>query len=107
MTQTTRVKNASVQTAETRRKLIKRNIKLYNEFLNVEVDFDPENNAAPKSEFQNLREGCFKMKVDHRKNQGGTRFDLQKLMVKLMFRFEIERQYNDLRKRAGAHGQIL
>ena len=43
MTQTTRVKNASVQTAETRRKLRKRIVKLYSEFLNVEVDFDPQN----------------------------------------------------------------
>ena len=39
--QTTRVKNASVQTAKARRKSDKRNVKLYNEFLNVEVDFDP------------------------------------------------------------------
>ena len=41
LTQTTSVKNASVQTAKARRKSDKRNVKLYNEFLNVEVDFDP------------------------------------------------------------------
>ena len=32
-----------MQTAEARRKSDKRNVKLYNEFLNVEVDFDPYN----------------------------------------------------------------
>ena len=56
---------------------------------------------------QNLREGCFKMKVDHCKNQGGTRFDFEKPIVKLKVRIEIEQHYNDLCKRPGAHGQIL
>ena len=56
---------------------------------------------------QNLWEGCFKMKVDHCKNQGGTRFDFEKPIVKLKVRIEIEQHYNDLCKRAGAHGQIL
>ena len=32
---------------------------------------------------QNLREGWFKMKVDHRKTQGGTRFDIEKPIVKV------------------------
>ena len=45
---------------------------------------------------QNLREGCFKMKVDHCKNQGATRFDFEKLIVKLKVQFEIERQYMTL-----------
>ena len=63
--------------------------------------------AASKSVFQDLREGCFKMKVDHCKNQGGTRFDFEKPIVKLKVRIEIEQHYNDLRMRAGAHGQIL
>ena len=56
---------------------------------------------------QNLWEGCFKMKVDHCKNQGGTMFDFEKPIVKLKVRIEIEQHYNDLCKRAGAHGQIL
>ena len=51
MTQTTRVKNASVQTAKARRKLSKRNVKLYNEFLNVEVDFDPQNSGDRTLQF--------------------------------------------------------
>ena len=42
---------------------------------------------------QNLWEGCFKMKVDHCKNQGATNIDLQIPMVKLMFTIEIERHY--------------
>ena len=41
LVQITVAENASVQTAEARRKSDKRNVKLYNEFLNVEVDFDP------------------------------------------------------------------
>ena len=56
---------------------------------------------------QNLWEGCFKMKVDHCKNQGGARFDFEKPIVKLKVRIEIEQHYNDLCKRSGAHGQIL
>ena len=45
---------------------------------------------------QNLREGCFKMKVDHCKNQGGARFDFQIRIVKLMFTIEIEQHYKTL-----------
>ena len=56
---------------------------------------------------QNLWEGCFKMKVDHCKKQGGTKFDFEKPIVKLKVRIEIEQHYNDLCKRPGAHGQIL
>ena len=56
---------------------------------------------------QNLWEGCFKMKVDHCKNQGATMFDFEKPIVKLKVRIEIEQHYNDLCKRSGAHGQIL
>ena len=47
------------------------------------------------------------MKGDHCKNQGATMFDFEKPIVKLKVRIEIEQHYNDLRKRAGAHGQIL
>ena len=56
---------------------------------------------------QNLWEGCFKMKVDHCKNQGGTMFDFEKPIVKLKVRIEIEQHYNDLCKRPGAYGQSL
>ena len=42
---------------------------------------------------QNLREGCFKMKVHHCKNQGAKRFDFEKLIVKLNVQIENERQY--------------
>ena len=51
---------------------------------------------------QNLREGCFKMKVHHCKNQGVTRFDFEKLIVKSKVQFEIERQYMTLGKPAEA-----
>ena len=56
---------------------------------------------------QNLWEDCFKMKVDHCKNQGASMFDFEKPIVKLKVRIEIEQHYNDLCKRPGAHGQIL
>ena len=49
--------------------------------------------ATSKCSLQNLWEGCFKMKVDHCKNQGAAMFDFQKPMVKLMFTIEIERHY--------------
>ena len=39
--QITNAKNASLQTAKTRYTLPTGNVKLYSEFLNVEVDFDP------------------------------------------------------------------
>ena len=45
---------------------------------------------------QNLREGCFKMKVDHCKNQGAKGFDFEKLIVKLNVQIENERQYMTL-----------
>ena len=63
--------------------------------------------ASQKCGLQNLWEGCFKMKVDHCKNQGATMFDFEKPIVKLKVRIEIEQHYNDLCKRPGAHGQIL
>ena len=63
--------------------------------------------AFPKCRLQNLWEGCFKMKVDHCKNQGATMFDFEKPIVKLKVRIEIEQHYNKLCKRPGAHGQIL
>ena len=49
--------------------------------------------AASKSVFQDLREGCFKMKVDHCKNQGAAMFDFEKPIVKLQVQIEIERHY--------------
>ena len=62
---------------------------------------------GPKCSLQNLWEGCFKMKVDHCKNQGGTMFDFEKPIVKLKIQFENEQHSQGWRKRAGAHGQIL
>ena len=52
--------------------------------------------ATQKCSLQNLWEGCFKMKVDHCKNQGVTRFDFQIRIVKLMFTIEIEQHYKTL-----------
>ena len=46
------------------------------------------------------------MKVDHCKNQGVTRFNFEKPIVKLKVRIEIEQHYNDLCKRPGATLQI-
>ena len=63
--------------------------------------------AGAKSGLQDLREGCFKMKVDHCKNQGATMFDFEKPIVKLKVEIQIEQHYNDSRKRRNAHGQIL
>ena len=51
---------------------------------------------AIKSGLHNLREGWFKMKVDHCKNQGAAMFDFEKPIVKLQVEVEIERQYNTL-----------
>ena len=51
---------------------------------------------ATKCSLQNLWEGCFKMKVDHCKNQGGTRFDFEKSIVKLKVKVEIEQHYKTL-----------
>ena len=49
--------------------------------------------ATEFDHFQNLREGCFKMKVHHCKNQGAKGFDFEKLIVKLNVQIENERQY--------------
>ena len=46
--------------------------------------------------FQKLREGCFEMKLDDRKNQGAAMFDFEKPIVKFMFATEIERHYKTL-----------
>ena len=66
-----------------------------------------ETEATSKCSLQNLWEGCFKMKVYHCKNQGGTRLDLQIHMVKLQVQIRAEQPSHTLRKRPGAHGQIL
>ena len=52
--------------------------------------------AGSKCSLQNLWEGCFKMKVDHCKNQGETMFDFEKPIVKLKVRIEIEQHYKTL-----------
>ena len=44
----------------------------------------------------NVREGCFKMKVDHCKNQGVTRFSFEKPIVKLKVKVQIEQHYKTL-----------
>ena len=49
-----------------------------------------------KCSLQNLWEGCFKMKVDHCKNQGATMFDFEKPIVKLQVKVEIEQHYKTL-----------
>ena len=46
-----------MQTAKARRKLRKRIVKLYSEFLNVEVDFDPQNRGDHKMQFTELLGG--------------------------------------------------
>ena len=63
--------------------------------------------ADTKRSLQNLWEGCFKMKVDHCKNQGAARFDFQIRIVKLQVQIRGEQPSHGLRKRPGAHGQIL
>ena len=62
--------------------------------------------ASQKCCLQNSWEGCFKMKVDHCKNQGDAVFDFEKPIVKLKVRIEIDQHYNDLCKRPGATLQI-
>ena len=52
--------------------------------------------AARFDRLQNLWEGCFKMKVDHCKKQGGARFDFEKPIVKLKVKVEIEQHYKTL-----------
>ena len=52
--------------------------------------------ATRLDRFQNLWEGCFKMKVDHCKNQGATMFDFEKPIVKLKVKVEIEQHYKTL-----------
>ena len=63
--------------------------------------------AASKSVFQDLREGCFKMKVDHCKNQGATMFDFEKPIVKLQVEIRANNPSHDLSKRRSAHIPIL
>ena len=63
--------------------------------------------AARFDRLQNLWEGCFKMKVDHCKNQGATRFSFEKQLVKLQVEIQTSKPSNDSRKRAGAHVPIL
>ena len=63
--------------------------------------------AIPKCSLQNLWEGCFKTKVYHCKNQGETRFSLEKHIVKLQVEIRANNPSHDLCKRAGAHVPIL
>ena len=63
--------------------------------------------AATKSGLHNLREGCFKMKVDHCKNKGATKFDFAKPIVKLQVEIRANNPSHDLSKRRSAHVPIL
>ena len=54
---------------------------------------------------QNLWEGCFKMKVDHCKNQGVTRFGFDKHTVKVQTGIRAKRRSHGSCKRAGATGE--
>ena len=58
--------------------------------------------AGTKSVFQDLREGCFKMKVDHCKNQGATMFDVRKPKVKVQVQIRANNPSHNLRNRPGA-----
>ena len=58
--------------------------------------------AGAKNGLQDLREGWFKMKVDHCKNQGATMFDFEKPIVKLQVEIRANNPSHGLRKRAGA-----
>ena len=55
---------------------------------------------------QDLREGCFKMKVYHCKNQGATRFDFQIRIEKLQVQIRAEQPSHGWRKLPGATLQI-
>ena len=58
--------------------------------------------ATYKSGLQDLREGWFKMKVDHCKNQGATMFDFEKPIVKLQVEIRVNNPSHDRRKRGHA-----
>ena len=62
--------------------------------------------ASQKCRLQNLWEGCFKMKVDHCKNQGAARFDFQIRIVKLQVQIRAEQPSHGWRKLPGATLQI-
>ena len=61
--------------------------------------------AAPKSGLHNLREGCFKMKLDDRKTEGATRFGFRKRTIKSTIPFEHERQSHDSGDRPDVHAR--
>ena len=63
--------------------------------------------ATTKSSLHNLREGCFKMKVNHCKTQGAATFDFEKPIVKWQVEIQTNKPSKDSRKRPGAHAQIM
>ena len=58
--------------------------------------------ATEFERLQNLREGCFKMKVDHCKNQGATMFDFEKPIVKLQVEIRANNPSHEKHKRVQA-----
>ena len=63
--------------------------------------------ATYKSGLQDLREGWFKMKVDHCKNQGAAMFNFEKPTRILTLKNETNNPSQAFCKRRGAHGQIV
>ena len=63
--------------------------------------------ATPKSVFQNLREGWFKMKVHHRKTQGATMFDFEKPTRILTLKIQTNKPSQHSGKRRSAHVPIV
>ena len=63
--------------------------------------------ATSKSDLQNVRKGCFEMKVDHCKSQGAAMFNFEKPTGILTLTIETNNPSQDSCKRPGAHGQIV
>ena len=58
--------------------------------------------ALSKSGLHNLREGWFKMKVDHCKKQVASRFESREPLVKVQVKIRARNLSYDLGKRPGA-----
>ena len=62
----------------------------------MKVNHCKNQGATRFDRLQSLWEGCFKMKADHWKIQGVTRFSFEKPIVKLKVKVEIEQHYKTL-----------